>query len=333
MCQDETMSRDSPGIRDVAAAAGVSVTTVSDALNNKGRISEETRGKVRQVAHDLGYRPSSLARGLRTNRSHLLGVVVTKYGQTAWDFTRLPYFTMAIDAAMTASLDRGYALTVLPADRDAEFILSLPLDGLLVLDPLLNDPLVRAARQQGVTVVADRANTGNVEEAWIDFNHGSAVSSMCDRLAAAGDRSPALLTSDGNDSYTAQCLTAYRRWCKARGKTELVIQAPQDMAETRSIVSSLLNKTSPPDEIFGLEDYHATTLVEEVQKSSLQCPNDIVLGCFTEFTVIPAHWPPIVRLTVSPSVMGANGIELLVDVIEGRPLRKKLCLVPNALLS
>ncbi len=52
-------------IGDVAAAAGVSITTVSHALNGKGRLPEATRRRVREVAERLGYQPSALARGLR----------------------------------------------------------------------------------------------------------------------------------------------------------------------------------------------------------------------------------------------------------------------------
>src|SRR6185295_14136328 len=69
------------GIRDVAAAAGVSITTVSDALNGKGRLPDETRSRVREVADRLGYRPSAAARTLRTGRSGLIGLTVTTYGE------------------------------------------------------------------------------------------------------------------------------------------------------------------------------------------------------------------------------------------------------------
>lgn len=61
------------GIRDVAAAAGVSITTVSDALNGKGRLPDATRRHVREVADRLGYRPSAAARTLRTGKSGLIG--------------------------------------------------------------------------------------------------------------------------------------------------------------------------------------------------------------------------------------------------------------------
>jgi DNA-binding LacI/PurR family transcriptional regulator len=62
-------SRKQSGIKEVARVAGVSVTTVSHALNGKGRINAETRERVQRVADDLGYRPSNMARNLVSRRT------------------------------------------------------------------------------------------------------------------------------------------------------------------------------------------------------------------------------------------------------------------------
>src|SRR5690606_9590863 len=80
------------GIRDVAAAAGVAITTVSDALNGKGRLPDTTRRPVRTVADRLGYRPSAAARTLRTGKSGLIGLTVTTYGEEPFTFTEFAYF-------------------------------------------------------------------------------------------------------------------------------------------------------------------------------------------------------------------------------------------------
>ena len=325
------MSPTTPGIRDVAAAAGVSVTTVSDALNSKGRISEATRDRVHRVAQELGYRPSSLARSLRVGRSRLLGVLVTKYGQTAWTFTRLPYFANAIDAAMNAALDRGYALTVLPADSGAEFVLSFPLDGLLVLDPLRSDPIVAAARRRGVPVVADRANAARAGDPWVDFDHEHAVTALCEHLSSDSGHAPVLLTSDGDDAYTASCRAVYEAWCRARGRQPVVARGTKNLDETRGVVRALLAGSDRPDAVIGLEDYHAPILAEEARRAGLRSPDDVRLGCFTEAAELPAGLPAVTQMTVSAPAQGANGVTLLVDAIEGRPVRPELRLVPSAL--
>jgi LacI family transcriptional regulator len=73
--EERTMER--VRMREVARAAGVSVNTVSRALNGKPEISPKTKAKILEVAAELGYRPNRLARGLRSNKTGTIGVVVT----------------------------------------------------------------------------------------------------------------------------------------------------------------------------------------------------------------------------------------------------------------
>lgn len=327
------MTRPGVRIKDVAEAAGVAISTVSDALNGKGRIGRSTREHVHRVARELGYRPSSLGRGLRTGRSRIVGIVVTKYGQTAWSFVEWPYFTRIIDAAMTVALERGYALTVLPADLEADKIISFPLDGLLVLDPMDGDPIVEAASRRGLHVVADRANSAS-DAPWVDIDHASAIAEMCARLRADGEarEAPVLVTSDGADSYTARCVAAYVTWCEDSGLAAEVLRCPRDLAGAAQVVRRRLSH-DPPRAMFGLEDHHAQILADEAVRAGLDDgPGRMELGCFTELAETPAGWPSMARLTVNPSSMGARGMTLLIDAVEGRPMQPQYRVVPAGLV-
>ena len=67
-----------PGIKDVAKVAGVSPTTVSRVLNNRGYISEETRKKVYDAMEEINYYPNEIARALLNNRTYFVGVIVPR---------------------------------------------------------------------------------------------------------------------------------------------------------------------------------------------------------------------------------------------------------------
>lgn len=92
------MTNRSVGIKEVAVAAGVSVTTVSHVLNDVkyARISPETRDKVKSAAEQLGYGPNRLAQALRTQRTGMLGLVSEDIATTpmrdasSWARTRPP---------------------------------------------------------------------------------------------------------------------------------------------------------------------------------------------------------------------------------------------------
>ena len=84
MRTESRVTRKQVGIRDVAAAAGVSVTTVSHVLNDTPhtRTSDDTRGRVKAAAEKLGYQPNRLARGLRTQASEMLGLITEEIATT-----------------------------------------------------------------------------------------------------------------------------------------------------------------------------------------------------------------------------------------------------------
>ena len=103
------------GIRDVAKAAGVSVTTVSHALNDATsfRVKAATQQLVREVARDLGYAPNKMASGLRNQRSQILGLVSD-------EITTTPFAGAMIRGAQDAAYDRGYVVMVVNSGLDSE---------------------------------------------------------------------------------------------------------------------------------------------------------------------------------------------------------------------
>lgn len=207
------------GIRDVAAAAGVSITTVSDALNGKGRLPDATRRHVREVADRLGYRPSAAARTLRTGKSGLIGLTVTTYGEEPFTFTEFAYFAEMARAATSAALARGYALVILPASSRHDVWGNVALDGTVVIDPSDQDPVVSELVRQGVPVVSDGRPAGSLPvHAWVDNDHEEAVLGILDHLAAAGARRIGLLTGTSTDTYTRLSTTAYLEWCERVGQ-------------------------------------------------------------------------------------------------------------------
>lgn len=101
-------------IADVAARAGVSISTVSLVLNNKPtRISEETRERVRQAAQDIGYSPNKVAQGLRRRLTHTLGLISDSIATT-------PYAGQMLAGAQDVARENGYMLFFVDTGADAE---------------------------------------------------------------------------------------------------------------------------------------------------------------------------------------------------------------------
>ncbi|MDT0378914.1 LacI family DNA-binding transcriptional regulator [Streptomyces sp. DSM 42041] len=310
------------GIRDVAAAAGVSITTVSDALNGKGRLPDATRSHVRAVADRLGYRPSAAARTLRTGKSGLIGLTVTTYGEEPFTFTEFAYFAEMARAATSAALARGYALVILPAtSRHSAFDIwsNVALDGTVVIDPSDRDPLVTELVRSGIPVVSDGRPAGNLPvTAWVDNDHEAAVRGLLDHLAESGARRIGLLTGTSTDTYTRLSTSAYLDWCERVGQEPVVEAYPaHDPAAGAVAADRLLARPDRPDAVYGLFDPNGTDLLAAARRYGLRVPEDLLLVCCSESAVYAGTEPPITTLSLKPGRIGNTVIQLLIDAIEG----------------
>ncbi|MFI6344900.1 LacI family DNA-binding transcriptional regulator [Streptomyces sp. NPDC050560] len=310
------------GIRDVAAAAGVSITTVSDALNGKGRLPEATRRHVREVAERLGYRPSAAARTLRTGKSGLIGLTVTTYGDEPFTFTEFAYFAEMVRAATSAALARGYALVILPATSrrsPVDVWSNVALDGTVVIDPSDQDPVVTELVRQGLPVVSDGRPSGRLPvTAWVDNDHEAAVAGILDHLAEAGARRIGLLTGTSTDTYTHLSTTAYLRWCARVGQDPVYESYPaHDPCAGAVAADRLLARPDRPDAVYGLFDPNGTDLLAAARRYGLRVPEDLLLVCCSESTVYASTEPPVTTLSLKPRRIGTAVVQLLIDAIEG----------------
>ncbi|MBL3805629.1 MULTISPECIES: LacI family DNA-binding transcriptional regulator [Streptomyces] len=322
---DTTRRRSRPvraGIRDVAAAAGVSITTVSDALNGKGRLPDATRRHVREVAERLGYRPSAAARTLRTGKSGLIGLTVTTYGDEPFTFTEFAYFAEMARAATSAALARGYALVILPATSrlsPVDVWSNVALDGTVVVDPADDDPVVRELARQGLPVVSDGRPAGSLPvTAWVDNDHEAAVLDILDHLAAAGARRIGLLTGTTTDMYTRLSTSAYLDWCARIGQDPVLEAYPaHDPCAGAVAADRLLARPDRPDAVYGLFDPNGTDLLAAARRYGLRVPEDLLLVCCSESTVYASTEPPVTTLSLKPRRIGTAVVQLLIDAIEG----------------
>ena len=95
------------GIRDVAQAAGVSITTVSHALNGKGSVSDGTQRRVREVADRLGYRPDPRGRQLASGRTGLIAITVSMPDGVRARVEEFAHNAALIDSATASAIARG----------------------------------------------------------------------------------------------------------------------------------------------------------------------------------------------------------------------------------
>ena len=106
-----------PKLGDVAARAGVSPTTVSRVLNNRGYLSQKTRDKVFAAIRELGYRPNAIARSLQERRSHIIGLIFPTVAH--------PFYGEMVYRLESRLANAGYRVILCNSDDHPDLELSL----------------------------------------------------------------------------------------------------------------------------------------------------------------------------------------------------------------
>ncbi|ANJ28565.1 LacI family DNA-binding transcriptional regulator [Agromyces aureus] len=308
------------GIRQVAAEAGVSITTVSQVYNHKGEVAEATRERVLAVGTRLGYRANPIGRALRSGRSHVLGIAIGYRESAVWEQTYMPYYRSIIAGAAIEAVEHGYSISAAPATADGELQTTIPLDGVIVVDPVADDALVERALADGLAVVTDggyeadgRAMLRSVRS---DMARG--IPDVLDVLAALDPGEPlrpGLFIGPRLDSYTGDTVAAYRSWCADRGLEPVVTalelgQAPIDAA--RAMLSDAHARVNA---VHCLNDTYGNALLAAAAERDLDVPGDLRVSIAGDARGLAAD-ARAVYLDIDPVRSGAACVRTLIALLD-----------------
>lgn len=306
------------GIREVADAARVSIATVSLALNGKGRVSEATRARVLEAAERLGYQPDPSARSLKGGRTGVVAIAFSYRVAIPFPLTDVDYFNRAIQGATQAALARDCGLVIGPPTPQSDVWSRLPLDGVVVFDPVLGDPVPGQLRKRGTPmVVVGRDPNGEFDDPNVDNDHAAGTRLALDHLWERGARKIALFGYPLLDSFVAVTEATYRDWCAERGIGPTVLMFPPmwDRAP-RQIAAELLASSDRPDAIFCLEDDLGVASASAASDSGLRIPEDLKIVACTDREIFPDL--PLTTLELDPGHTAREAMGLLLDIVEGR---------------
>jgi DNA-binding LacI/PurR family transcriptional regulator len=328
------MGRDVVGIKEVAERAGVSITTVSHALNDKGRISPETRRRVYEIAEELGYRPNATARNLAGGRTGLIGLSVAQTGEGNFAVSDYQYFAELISAASVAALDRGYALMLATGVR-VEAWSRMQVDGAIIVDPILDDPVFKSLDGAGAPVVTTGRVPGRESGWWVDSEHRTGTRTILDHLAARGAQRIALLGSPPTTSYSIDSRAAYEEWCGENSQQPINMVAREDLTEGSGYEATikLLRRARPPDAVHSTLDRLALGALLAAQSRGLSVPHDLMVSGCADSEASKWARPGLTTLEMYPSRIGDAAVEILTALIEGREPPEAQVYIPTRIVA
>jgi DNA-binding LacI/PurR family transcriptional regulator len=310
-------------IRDVAREAGVSVTTVSHALNGKGRLNPDTRKRVREVADRLGYRPNPAARSLVSGHTGLIAAIPSLPRDLNVEFSEFGFFGEMIAAATGVAVARDNALVVSPPGADPFIWDRVPLDGVIVIEPVVGERALPDLRRRGVpfvTISADPA--GGDDDAVVRSDDRGGMIRTHDHLAAPGG-GVAMLSPPPINAFTRDCAETYRRWSASAGRPlALEVVGERAIARDRrgaylAALDRLLSVSPSPDALFVPIEIAGVTVLEGLRERAVAVPERMRLATTRDLGRVTTTTPPLTSLEWDYPEIGRRAGRMLLDLIDG----------------
>jgi len=272
---------------DVAKAASVSLQTVSNVINAPHLVRAETRARVEAVIAATGYRPLKAAQTLRTQRSHLIAVIIPEPGQ--WKGELHNAFLHALTRRAQKS---GYRILLFTALDDGEEIQAYDqllgdytLDAFVLTSTHSADRRTSWLRRRHVPFVTFGRPWGAADtHPWVDVDgaHGERIAT--EHLIAAGHRRIAFLGWPENSDVGEDRKAGWEQACQAAGlPTEgLLARLEDDLAQGRATSARLLDAPEPPTAFVCVSDTVALGAWTEITARGLVPGRDVAVIGFDD---------------------------------------------------
>jgi LacI family transcriptional regulator, galactose operon repressor len=310
-------------IKDVARLSGVSPMTVSRVINQSLRVSPVTRSRVEQAIAELGYVPSSLARGLSRQKTGTIALIVPDVAN--------PFFTLIVRGAEDVARRAGYRVLLCDTRFDLtleaeviEEMIAHRVEGIVIapVSDASRSQLKRLARFGVPFVLIDRTIPG-VECDVVLGDSTAGARSLVEHLIGLGHRRIGMIVEDENVSTARERRAGYVEALEHAGielDPTLVVQATADPQGGAVGMAKLLQLAERPTGVFTVNNLVALGAIEAVRAAGLEVPDDVALVCYDDIEYASRLYPFLTVMLQPAETFGTLGTQLLFERIEGRRL-------------
>ena len=310
-----------PSLKDLAKECGVSVATVSKALNDQPDISPATRERVRAAAHRMGYLPNAAARSLKTNRTYNLGVLFVDERQSGLTHE---YFSAVLDSFKRTAEKSGYDITFINSCKNRSDRMSYlehsryrGFDGVVLACIDFADPEVIELVQSSIPVVT------------IDYLFNNRIAIMSDNVTgmkelleyiySRGHRKIAYIHG-AMSAVTSGRLSSFYRTAERLGlqiPDEYIREAAyRDTTTTYRVTNELLDLPDPPTCIIYPDDFASFGGINAIRERGLQIPEDISVAGYDGIQSARQLEPRLTTVQQDTEQIGCLAARELISLIE-----------------
>jgi len=308
-------------MKDISELCGVSIATVSKALNDQSDIGEETRARIKQVAKELGYFPNSSARALKTKRTYNLGVLFVDEAQSGLTHD---YFANVLNSFKKVAEEKGYDITFISAGTGGEKRMSYlercryrGFDGVVIACVDFENPEVAELVKSDIPLVTiDHSFYGR---AAVISDNVTGMKDLLTYIVKQGHKKVAYI--HGADSaVTKNRLSSFFKTAE-----ELGISVPDEYIKEAAYRSTkaageatkeLLELKNPPTCILYPDDFSCFGGMNVIREKGMRIPEDISVAGYDGLRIGRHIEPKLTTLRQDTDAIGAEAAKKLIDLIE-----------------
>lgn len=319
-------SKSHVSLKDLALEIGVSISTVSRALNNHPDISPEMTLKIQKLASELDYSPNPLAMGLLKQATKMIGVIVPDIVTH--------FYSSIISGIEDVAEERGYYILIASSNeslekeiKSVENLLKTRVEGLIVClsqETKNYEHFERLIKNDIPLVFFDRVCRCE-EASSVIVDNVDAASKITKHFFDNGFRRIAYISGPDHLNISKDRTLGYINGLKKCGLSfdnELLVKCNMNAKDATKATAKLLSLPSRPDAIFGINDVVAFAAMKEIKRQGLSIPNDIGLVGFTDEFHSTVVDPCLTSITHPTYEIGKSAANLFFEQIDNQDIAK-----------
>lgn len=327
-------------IKEIADLAGVSIATVSNVLNNKGRVSEETRQLVLEMVKKYNYTPNLSARSLKSNQSHLISVILPHLRRGELEDS--PFFWQIISAIEQGAHGEKFhiILTGTPDKEDLDFVQGRNLDGVIAIGVNEDHDLFSKLHNRNIPCVFIDSHITSKPVYQVNSND-KLGGYLGTKYLASLNHEKIILVSGIKGNIEESKGVYYQRWLGYKQALEelgidydpsLVIGGEGTATGGYHAAQEILEKITEKTAVFALSDIAAMGLVRGLTELGVFVPDQVSIMGYDDIFHASFMFPSLTTIRQNIYLKGQQAINLLLQQIKGKEVTNKQIMLPVELV-
>lgn len=328
-------------IKDVAALAGVSPSTVSRTCKNNPSISSETKEKVRKAMLELGYEPNFQASNLASQNSRTIGIILPASAREVYENS---FYLEAVRGVSHYCNQKQYMTTIVTGQDEDEILQAVrsmsrsgKVDAFIVLYSRKDDPVIDYLFNEGLLYsLIGKATQYTNQSIYIDNDNLLAGQEATEYLYQLGHRRIAYLGADSNLIFSADRKSGYLlALAKHRlpMRSEYCVEVANVSQNNTEEISALLLQSEPPTAIVVSDDILAVSLERVCLQNKLSIPEDLSIISFNNSLFARLTSPQLTSIDINSCQLGIEAASQIINHIENPGLVATKIIVPHHLIE